>query len=200
MRSILLVLLLLGGSGPRPFPPDRDRPAGRPVPMTATPLPTPDRPMDLFADPEVTPSPLPLATASPTPTLEPPLSDRIRWAHIVSGESGGGWLEGSRLVAWTLRAWEVYRGMPAELAGPRWGWHGWGEVTAEARQVVNEVWGQDPASAPFAFMQAGQFCFALGSNQDADYFRSLGWYDQSDFHITHPLSPQHWMHCYFTAP
>jgi len=124
---------------------------------------------------------------------------KARWAHIVQGESGGGWLEGSRLVAWTLRAWELERGMPAENAGRDWGWHGWydGVPGYEARGVVDEVWGQPLSASPFGFMRDGNYCMALGSARDSVYWKSIGWYADPDFVIVHPTHPTYSMNCYF---
>jgi hypothetical protein len=118
------------------------------------------------------------------------------WAHIVAGESGGQWPEGSLLVAWTLRAWQLKRGMPAELAGPRWGWNGWHEPTNEAWNAVQAAWDQPLSAAPFGFMRQGLFCRFLGSAADARYWRWLGWLDQPNFTLFFGDSGYE-MNCYF---
>lgn len=124
------------------------------------------------------------------------MSAKSIWAHIVSGESGGAWPEGSLLVAWTLRSWQVYRGMPPENAGKRWGWHAWREPTLEAIQAVNSVWDQPMSNSPFEFMRNGNYCIALGSNSDSRYWKSIGWYDQPDFDIQFS-GTDYGMNCYW---
>lgn len=104
----------------------------------------------------------------------PPLTARDIWAHIVAGEAGG-LPDGAELVAWTLRAWEVEKGMPAEWAGPRWGWYGWKEPYAVDYAAVDAVWGQPLSAAPYAWMQAGHYCRLLGNDRDVRYWRGLGW-------------------------
>ncbi len=123
------------------------------------------------------------------------------WAWVVSGESGGGWEQGSALVAWTLRAWQVYLGMPPGMAGPRWGWYGWSVPNTETRLAVQEAWGQDPHSAPFAFMKEGKFCRALGNAQDGVYWKEIGWHPQGpDFALVHPVFSRYVLNCYWQAP
>ena len=125
------------------------------------------------------------------------LSDFDRWTYIVAGESGGGYMPASLLVAWTLRAWQIYRGMPASAAGPRWGWYGWAEPGFEAREAVAAVWNQPLSSAPWDWMRQGEFCFALGSRQDAKYWHALGLFGQFDFILDYK-DGRHSMICYFS--
>lgn len=122
---------------------------------------------------------------------------QIRWAYIVMGESGGRWMTGSRLIAWTLRAWEVYRGMPAIEAGKEWGWFGWQEPNAEAWQAVYEAWKQPPEKAPFRFMRQGKHCYALGSNADVSLWITHYGYSTPNVSIWNPIYPAFGMHCYF---
>jgi len=114
-----------------------------------------------------------------------PMSAREIWAHIVAGEAGG-LTDGAYLVAWTLRAWEVRRGMPAELAGMRWGWHGWSEPTALSWAAVNAVWQRPLTDAPYAWMQAGHYCLFLGNDTDLRYWNSLGWNLTPQYRIEWP--------------
>lgn len=102
------------------------------------------------------------------------MSGRAVWAHIVAGESGH-LPDGAQLVAWTLRAWEVYQGMPATMAGPRWGWYGWKQPYAVDYAAVDAAWGQPISASPYAWMRAGRYCRLLGSDTDVRYWRSLGW-------------------------
>lgn len=126
------------------------------------------------------------------------LTPKQIWAHVVAGEAGG-WEDGARLVAWTLRAWEVRRGMPAEMAGPRWGWHAWDKPNGMHRQIVDEVWGQPLEAAPYEWMRAGNYCYALGSHRDADYWMDIGWYGFPDLKIDWPGTSLG-MNCYFGPP
>lgn len=126
-----------------------------------------------------------------------PMHPKIRWAWIVTGESSGGWPEGDRLVAWTLRAWEVHRGMPPGLAGPRWGWYGWKEPTAESYTAVTEAWEQPVTSAPFDFMQSGHWCRYLGSSQDRRFWIFQLGFPEPDFSITFERQPEFSLHCWF---
>lgn len=136
----------------------------------------------------------PLGPLRPVPV---PLTPKQRWAYVVMGESGGGWPEGSLLVAWTLRAWELNKGMPARLAGPRWGWYAWRVPGFEARAAVDAAWGQPLSAAPFDFMQAGHYCDHLGSAADVRYWQSIGMLGEPDYVLTFPGAPQYSMNCYF---
>lgn len=127
----------------------------------------------------------------------PTVSAQDRWSYIVTGESGGQWPEGSQLIAWTLKAWTVYRGMPPELAGPRWGWNGWRSPTREAWQVVHDVWSQPPTNAPFDFMQSGKFCALVGSDNDLRYWRWIHWaIGTPNFILSDPNTGLH-MNCFW---
>lgn len=107
------------------------------------------------------------------------------WAHVVAGEAGG-LVDGAELVAWTLRSWEVHRGMPPELAGPRWGWYGWTTPTHIAWDAVKAVWGRPMAEAPYDWMRAGKYCKHLGTDHDLRYWRSLGWEVTPNFRLEWP--------------
>lgn len=114
------------------------------------------------------------------------MTDKEIWAHIVSGEAGG-LVDGAELVAWTLRSWEVYRGMPAGKAGPRWGWYGWNEPTGESWAAVQAVWNKPMSEAPYEWMRNGKFCILLGNDTDLRYWNSLGWNVSPDFRLEWPV-------------
>ena len=87
------------------------------------------------------------------------------------------------------------------MAGPRWGWYGWGKPNTETRLAVQEAWGQDPHLAPWEFMQAGKFCGRLGNGGDAVLWKENGWHpDGPDFRITHPTFPQYSLNCFWMGP
>lgn len=113
------------------------------------------------------------------------MSSREIWAHVVAGEAGH-LPDGARLVAWTLRSWEVERGMPPELAGPRWGWHGWKDPLAVDYAAVDEAWGQPLEAAPYAWLRGGHYCRLLGNDHDVRYWRSLGWEVQPRYRLEWP--------------
>ena len=102
----------------------------------------------------------------------------------------------SLLVAWTLRAWEIERGMPAAAAGPRWGWHGWAEPGFEAREAVVAAWGRPLSESPFEWMRDGNYCFALGSRNDGHLWAELGWFGTVDYVLDYP-DGKHLMNCYW---
>lgn len=113
------------------------------------------------------------------------ISPKEIWSHIVAGEAGG-LPDGAELVAWTLRSWVVYKGMPPEMAGPRWGWHGWKDTTAISWEAVNEVWNQPMSAAPYSWMREGKFCTLLGNDHDLRYWNSLGWGLTPQFRLEWP--------------
>ncbi len=131
------------------------------------------------------------------------MTARQKWAHIIAGEAGYGYEDGQRLVAWTIRAWEIYRGFRASQFGPRIGWYGWAEPDKLAWSMVEEVWGQDPRTAPYDFMQSGKFCRALGNNADARLWLSNGWYPNGpDYRLSllYPGWGEYGINCYWNAP
>lgn len=113
------------------------------------------------------------------------MSSQEIWAHVVSGEAGG-LADGAELVAWTLRAWQVYRGMPADQAGPEWGWYGWSTPSDVSWAAVKSAWNQPMSAAPYEWMRAGKFCQLLGTDTDVRYWRSLGWEVTPHFRLEWP--------------
>lgn len=129
--------------------------------------------------------------------VDPALHDvQWRWARIVTGESSGQWHLGSELVAWTLRAWQLEKGMPAELAGPRWGWNGNRPPTQEAFDVVLSVWNQPLSKAPFEFMRNGYYCNLLGSDADVRYWQWLKIASTPNVRFVQP-GGEYAMNCFF---
>ena len=141
-----------------------------------------------------------LDPGSPIPDRDIPgerLPAQTIWSHVVQGESGGAYMPASLLVAWTLRAWEVERGMPAAAAGPRWGWHGWAaEPGFEAREAVAAAWGKPLSVSPFEWMRDGNYCFALGSKRDGHAWAEQGLFGSVDFVLDYP-DGKHAMWCYW---
>lgn len=122
-----------------------------------------------------------------------------KWRHIVCGEAGGGWPEGTRLVAWTMRAWEVNLGYAADKFGPRLGWYGWCENPDEyAWAAVKEAYGGDLTAAPFDWMQEGKWCRHLGSATDAAWWLKTGFVaGPADVVVVHPRLERYQLHCWF---
>jgi hypothetical protein len=125
-----------------------------------------------------------------------PMTAKECWMWIVQGESGGNWKAASELVAWTLRAWEVYLEMPADQAGRMWGWNGWAKPNWEARQAVELVWERPLTESSYQFMWYGGYCKRLGSAADVRLWRSTGAWGDPYMTIPNPTYPQFSLNCY----
>lgn len=122
-----------------------------------------------------------------------------QWAHVIAGETSGQWETASRLVAWTLRAWQLYQHMRPRYAGPLYGWYGWRSPTQEAYDAAREAWGQPLSASPFAFMRDGHYCRTLGSAADLRYWRTLGPVRDPDY-VLALAGTDYRLNCFFALP